>query len=83
MTMTIYMQTWGGLDSCRPRAAADGRMGRHDWSLWTACGSVAVEWECVKPHASADRTADTTRGDTVPWESQTLRGNKSMKLMPF
>ena len=49
MTMTVYMQTWGGLDSsidsCRPRAAADGRMGRHDWSLWTACGSVAVEWE--------------------------------------
>ena len=38
----------------------------------------------VKPHASADRTADTTRGDTVPWESQTLaeRGIKC-EIKPY
>ena len=46
-------------------------------------------WECrcrvgvVKPHASADRTADTTRGDTVPWESQTLAERETQTLEYF
>ena len=81
MTMTVYMQPMEGLVARGRRTDGPSRLVPVD-GLWECRCRVGV----VKPHASADRTADTTRGDTVPWESckpYTPYAEKSMKLMPF
>ena len=77
--VTVYMQPMEGLVARGRRTDGPSRLVPVD-GLWECRCRVGV----VKPHASADRTADTTRGDTVPWESQTLaeRGIKC-EIKPY
>ena len=78
MTMTVYMQPMEGLVARGRRTDGPSRLVPVD-GLWECRCRVGV----VKPHASADRTADTTRGDTVPWESQTLAERGKCEIKPY